>query len=125
MTTPREAGWALEPLALHEVQEVGVILSLSVHSTFVAVGEFARGDQEHVETPLLFAIRQAQIAGSRWAILAHNHPSGDVTPSDADLALWKEARERFACSGLTLLDHLVIGRGQFYSCAWSAYWRVR
>lgn len=125
MVTPREAGWALEPLGLREVQEVGVVLSLSVHSTFVAVREFARGDQEHVETPLFFAMREAQLAGSKWAIIAHNHPSGDCRPSDADVRLWRSARERFACAGLTLLDHMVVGKGEFYSCAWNTYWRIK
>lgn len=125
MRTPRETGWALEPLGLREAQELGVVLSLSVHCTFVDVREFARGDQEHVETPLFFAMREMQIAGSRWAVMAHNHPSGSSEPSAADVRLWHKAREQFACAGLTLLDHMVIGKGEFYSCAWNTYWRVR
>ena len=125
LDTPRETGWSLEPLGLREVQEVAVVLSISVHSTFVAVREVARGGQDHVEVPIPFAIRAATLAASQWCVLAHNHPSGSAQPSRADLDLWRQAREQFACAGLRLLDHLVIGKGEFYSCAWNAYWRVK
>ena len=125
MQTPREAGWALLPLGQREAQEVGVVLALSVHCTYVAVREFARGDQEHVETPLYFAMREVQLAGSKYAVLAHNHPSGNCEPSPADLRLWQSARRQFACSGMTLLDHMVIGLDAFYSCAWDTTWRMK
>lgn len=125
LATPDLAGVVLEPLGLFEVQEVAVVMSLDVHSRFHSVREVARGDQEHVEVPIPFAIRAATLAGSRWSVLAHNHPSGSSRPSSADVRLWHQAARSFACAGLRLLDHLVIGRGEFYSCAWDAFYRVR
>ena len=125
MTTPREAGYVLEPLALAEVQEVAVIMNLTVHSGFAGVREVARGAVEHVEVPIPLSIRAASLSGTPWAILAHNHPSGQPTPSRDDVALWHDAAKRFACAGMTLLDHLIIARGAFYSCKWDAYWTIR
>jgi DNA repair protein RadC len=122
--TPREAGWVLEPLGLLEAQEVACVMNLDVHSGFAGVREVGRGDIEHVDVPPHLAIRAANFNGTPWAILAHNHPSGSPTPSREDIDLWHDTRERFACAGLTLLDHLILGRGAFYSCKWAMVWSV-
>jgi DNA repair protein RadC len=120
--SPREAGWVLEPLATFEVQEVAVVLNLNVHGHYAGVREVGRGGVEHVEVPIPIAIRAAALSGTPWAILAHNHPSGNPAPSRDDVDLWHDAERRFACAGMTLLDHLIIARGAFYSCKWGAYW---
>jgi DNA repair protein RadC len=125
MPTPREAGYVLEPLALHEVQEVCAVMNLTVHSGFAGVREVSRGAVDHVEVPIPLSIRAASLSGTRWAILAHNHPSGEPRPSRADVDLWHDARKRFLCAGMNLLDHLIIARGAFYSCKWEAYWTIR
>jgi DNA repair protein RadC len=44
-------------------------------------------------------------------LCAHNHPSGDVTPSQEDRALTKRLREASELLGITLLDHLILGEG--------------
>ena len=43
-------------------------------------------------------------------IIVHNHPSGDATPSDGDIAMTREVQEALEKIGITLHDHLVIGR---------------
>lgn len=50
-------------------------------------------------------------------ICAHNHPSGDTTPSSEDRILTKRLREVGELLGITLLDHLVFGHEQVYSFA--------
>ena len=44
-------------------------------------------------------------------LCAHNHPSGEITPSREDLALTKRLREAGELLGITLLDHLILGEG--------------
>lgn len=44
-------------------------------------------------------------------ILVHNHPSGDPTPSDADISMTRNIEEGCRALGVTLHDHLVIGKG--------------
>ena len=47
-------------------------------------------------------------------IVAHNHPSGETTPSNSDRALTKKLQRGLEAIDVSLLDHLVIGNG-FYS----------
>lgn len=53
--------------------------------------------------------REAFKVGAEEIIVAHNHPSGDPTPSKADLNATKQLRQGAELVGLRLLDHLVIG----------------
>ena len=42
--------------------------------------------------------------------MAHNHPSGDPTPSQGDIATTKYVKEAYEKLGITLHDHVVVGR---------------
>lgn len=48
-------------------------------------------------------------------IVAHNHPSGDPTPSTEDIEITKKLAETGNIMGITLLDHVVIGDGRHFS----------
>ncbi len=48
-------------------------------------------------------------------ILVHNHPSGDPTPSSADIAFTKQIKEAGEMIGIPLLDHIIIGNNRFVS----------
>ena len=48
-------------------------------------------------------------------VLAHNHPSGDPTPSREDVALTTEIARAAATMGIAIHDHIVVGRGKFLS----------
>jgi DNA repair protein RadC len=47
--------------------------------------------------------------------LVHNHPSGDPTPSQADIAVTRDIVKASAPLGITLHDHIIIGRGRHAS----------
>ena len=53
--------------------------------------------------------REALKAGAEEIIVAHNHPSGDPTPSKADYDTTKKLKNGANLVGLELLDHLIIG----------------
>ncbi len=62
--------------------------------------------------------REALKAGAEEIIVAHNHPSGDLTPSKADIAATAKLREAADLLGVSLLDHLILGQnGEFVSLA--------
>lgn len=65
------------------------------------------GDEAGTDFPLRSIIADAALHGSAGIVLAHNHPSGDSTPSPAD----KKATARLACAAEALdcavVDHLV------------------
>ncbi len=62
-------------------------------------------------------LRAALLLGADAVIIAHNHPSGDATPSQNDLTLEKTLREGFKTIDLTLLDSLIIGTSRNWSSA--------
>ena len=45
----------------------------------------------------------------------HNHPSGDPTPSKADIAVTREIVKAATALGVTIHDHLIVGRGRHVS----------
>ena len=47
--------------------------------------------------------------------MCHNHPSGDSTPSDADIRLTQQVSEIGEMMGIKVLDHIIIGKNEFYS----------
>ncbi|MCG8417908.1 MAG: DNA repair protein RadC [Proteobacteria bacterium] len=98
-------------------QEVFVVLALDARNVVTDAIEVARGSLTHVEVhprevfrPL---IRQAAAA----AVVAHNHPSGDPTPSDDDVALTLRLRAAGEIIGIPIIDHLVVGEGRYISLA--------
>ena len=50
-------------------------------------------------------------------ILAHNHPSGNLSPSDADLKITKKIKEAAQMLDLSLLDHLILSDQGYLSMA--------
>lgn len=50
-------------------------------------------------------------------ILGHNHPSGAITPSEADIQITKKIRDAGAMLDVAVIDHLIIGDDRFYSFA--------
>ena len=55
--------------------------------------------------------------GAAAVIMAHNHPSGDPTPSPEDLAVTRHLQEAGRLLGVEVLDHLVVCAERFRSCA--------
>ena len=58
--------------------------------------------------------REAVKLSSAFIIVAHNHPSGDPTPSPEDIHLTKRLVEAGSIMGIELLDHIIVGDGQKY-----------
>jgi DNA repair protein RadC len=68
-----------------------------------------QGDESGADLPVRSIVRDAALHGSAGILLAHNHPSGDPRPSDADCRATRRlavAAEALDCS---ILDHLVFG----------------
>ena len=68
-----------------------------------------------VDVRILFKLALEQQATG--LILAHNHPSGKLKPSEADLSITRKIKEASKLLEITLLDHLIITEHGFYSFA--------
>ena len=59
--------------------------------------------------------KEAFLASAVYIVLIHNHPSGDTTPSLADIDFTKQVYETSKIVGIPILDHLIIGKHDYYS----------
>lgn len=57
-------------------------------------------------------LKPAIVANAASAVVVHNHPSGDSTPSGADIQLCRRLTKAFDVCGIELLDSVVIGGGE-------------
>jgi DNA repair protein RadC len=115
ITGPNDAHALLRYLA-DEPQEVFVVLLLNAKNKCVGIHEVHRGTLAHVEVHPADVLRAALVAAARSIIVAHNHPSGEATPSPDDKALTDRLKRACDLLGIPLQDHLIIGEGNdFYS----------
>ena len=92
------------------------LIYLSVRNTVIGTEVVARGGLDRVSVyraPLWSGDTLAAKAAA--VILVHNHPSGDPTPSMEDVVLTKETARAAALLGITVHDHIIIGKGAHYS----------
>ena len=61
--------------------------------------------------------RSAVKEGSYALLIAHNHPSGDPSPSDEDILVTKKLLSAGEILGIHVLDHVIIGHGRYWSWA--------
>lgn len=83
------------------------------------IGEFmlARGSLTGVEIHPRDVFRPLIQCGAAATIFAHNHPSGDPSPSRADIELTARLREVGELCGIPVLDHVIIASEGFRSLA--------
>lgn len=87
------------------------ILFLDRKNVLIADEAQARGTVDHVPVYPREVARRALELNASALILVHNHPSGDPTPSGADIEM--TAQVEIACSaiGVVLHDHVIVGKG--------------
>jgi DNA repair protein RadC len=74
-----------------------------------------RGTVDHTPVYPREVVKRALELGASALILVHNHPSGDPTPSKADIAVTQDIKKVAAPLGVVLHDHLIIGRNRHTS----------
>jgi len=55
-------------------------------------------------------VKRALALNASALILVHNHPSGDPTPSEADIAMTFDIRAAAEALGITIHDHIIVGK---------------
>ncbi|WP_370161238.1 RadC family protein [Limimaricola soesokkakensis] len=114
---PVLSGW--EPLLdycrtvmAHRETEQFRVLFLDRRNVLVADEAQARGTVDHVPVYPREVVKRALELNASALILVHNHPSGDPTPSEADIAMTAQIEAAAWALGITLHDHLVIGKSR-------------
>ncbi|MHB9132865.1 MAG: RadC family protein [Armatimonadota bacterium] len=113
--SPQDAANLVMEVLRYEKQEHFRILFLDTRNQVIGEKEISVGSLNasivHPRETFKAAISHSAAA----IILVHNHPSGDPTPSKEDLALTARMVQAGELVGIPVLDHLVIGDGQFVS----------
>ena len=96
----------------HRETEQFRVLYLDRKNTLIADEEQAKGTVDHVPVYPREVAKRALELNASALILVHNHPSGDPTPSQADIAMTDQINNACGALGLTLHDHLIIGKSR-------------
>jgi DNA repair protein RadC len=86
------------------------LLFLDNKNAVIADEEQQRGTVNHTPVYPREVVKRALELGASAIILVHNHPSGDPTPSEDDIAMTKEVAAAAEKLGIAVHDHIVIGR---------------
>lgn len=86
------------------------ILFLDKRNQLIADEVLSRGTIDHTPVYPREVVKRALELSASALILVHNHPSGDPTPSTADIQMTCKIIEAAAPLGITLHDHLIIGK---------------
>ncbi len=105
----------------HRETEQFRVLYLDRKNTVIADEEQAKGTVDHVPVYPREVAKRALELNASALILVHNHPSGDPTPSQADIAMTDQINAACLALGLTLHDHLVIGESRELSFRSAGY----
>ena len=100
------------------VVEQFYVIYLSNNNAVLSVEKMSEGGMTAtmVDARVIFK-RALEITGATKIVLAHNHPSGNLTPSQADKLLTQRMKEAGKFLEFELLDHVIVGHNQYFSFA--------
>ena len=87
------------------------ILFLDRKSILIADEVQQKGTVDHTPVYPREVVKRALDLGASGIIMVHNHPSGDPTPSTADIDMTRQVATAAKALGISLHDHIVVGRG--------------
>ncbi|CBG90875.1 RadC family protein [Citrobacter rodentium] len=100
-----------------EEREIFMVIFLDTQHKVIKHSRLFSGTLSHVEVHPREIIREAIKINASALILAHNHPSGCAEPSKADKLITERVIKCCQFMDIRVLDHLVIGRGEYVSFA--------
>lgn len=113
-TSPEDVFSYFYPRVKDLKQEVLFVVYLDVRGKTISIKKLTEGtvNSTLIDPKLIF--KWAYKVSSQTMILVHNHPSGDSTPSLADIKITSEVVKQAKVIQFTILDHIIIG-DDFYS----------
>lgn len=94
-----------------------VVLYLNNQNQLLAHETLFTGTISHTEVHPREVVKRALYFNAAAVIFAHNHPSGEVTPSQADKAITQRLLHALMLVEIRVLDHLIVGGTQILSFA--------
>ncbi|HEX8584236.1 MAG TPA: JAB domain-containing protein [Allosphingosinicella sp.] len=111
----KEAAELFKPVFAGAELEHIAVAYLQNDRRLIAVEQFEAGEADGANLPIRSIVEDALRLGANAVVIAHNHPSGDPSPSAADLMASRALAETTRNLGIQLVDHLIFASGEFRS----------
>lgn len=114
LADPMAASLLFAPLG-GEATEVAAFAYLGAGQRLLGLRHIRSARFDRLDLPIRDIAADALAFGAEAVVMAHNHPSGDATPSQADREATRLLARALATLDMRLIDHLVIARGDAQS----------
>lgn len=115
ITSPDDVATLLQvEMAALEQEQLRVVLLDTKHQV-IAMRTVVQGSVNQAQVRVAEVYRDAVRQNAVALVAVHNHPSGDPTPSSADVSLTLELAQAGTLLDIELLDHLILGQGRWVS----------
>lgn len=98
-----------------EYQEEVKVVYLNKANIVLGVFDLSKGGISGSIVDIRVILGIALKCNSTSVIIAHNHPSGNLKPSDADRTITKNLKEACKLLDISLLDHLIVTKSDYFS----------
>ena len=99
----------------YEKREIVKLVLLNTKNIILKIMDISFGGTSSAFVEPKDILLEAIKVGAPKIIIAHNHPSGDPTPSSEDVAGTRQIQKAGELTAIPLLDHIIIGDGRFIS----------
>ena len=110
-----DAGILLQSRMRHLDREHFCVVLLSANHAVIGIETISIGTLTNAPVHPREVFKQAIRQSASGIILAHNHPSGNATPSKEDLYLTERLVEVGQIIGISVIDHIIVGEDSYYS----------
>ena len=100
-----------------EIYESFFLLLLNQQNHTIGYAKISQGGITGTVVDVRIIAKYAVDSLATQIILAHNHPSGNVNPSQSDIIITKKVKEAMNLFDISVLDHIILTADSFYSFA--------
>ena len=109
----------------YEKIEIAKIVLLDIKNNILKIKNIAIGGNNFVNIAMKEILTEAVKINAPRIILVHNHPSGSSIPSKQDYEVTEKLENAAKILGINLLDHIVIGKGEYTSIKTIEKWKSK
>ncbi len=113
--TPKDLARVLIPDMQNETKEIFKLIILNNKNEILRIMSLAEGHVNYVNISMQSIFSEALKMNAPKIALAHNHPTGDATPSSKDIKFTNLVYDNAMLLDVELIDHIVIGKNSYTS----------